>query len=180
MSAAAPASAAFLETRFAQVLEDNQLQSPAYHWRSVCSACGNVLITGWSASASRQARISKKHSDDHHAKGSAKELPVQPIVHECKRCSRKTRSRPETSNLNRTFPRTQSVTAVVAAPGLDNLTTVPTKMNETAPVSANANSKRRAKARKQNGLQALLEKSKSDQEQKKGFGLDLMDLMKAS
>ncbi|KAL8943918.1 MAG: hypothetical protein Q9211_000802 [Gyalolechia sp. 1 TL-2023] len=44
--------------------------------------------------------------------------------------------------------------------------------------SANASSKKRAKARKQGGLQALLEKSKATDSTSRGLGLDLMDFMK--
>lgn len=44
--------------------------------------------------------------------------------------------------------------------------------------SANLSSKKRAKARKQGGLQAMLEKAKQAEAHSSGFGLDLMDLMK--
>ncbi len=43
---------------------------------------------------------------------------------------------------------------------------------------ANMSSKRRAKARKQAGLQAMLEKAKGTDSQPSGFGLNLMDLIK--
>ena len=46
------------------------------------------------------------------------------------------------------------------------------------PASANASSKKRAKARKQGGLQALLEKSKGTNTDSASLGLDLMDFMK--
>ncbi|KAL9597654.1 MAG: hypothetical protein Q9219_004981 [cf. Caloplaca sp. 3 TL-2023] len=46
------------------------------------------------------------------------------------------------------------------------------------PASANASSKKRTKARKQGGLQALLEKSKGKTLGSTGLGLDLMDFMK--
>ena len=46
------------------------------------------------------------------------------------------------------------------------------------PVSTNNSSKKRAKTRKQGGLQALLEKSKENCNSSSGPGLDLMDLMR--
>lgn len=49
---------------------------------------------------------------------------------------------------------------------------------EEKPASANASSKKRAKARNQGGLQALLEKFKRTGSKSSGPGLDLMDLMK--
>ncbi|KIN01277.1 hypothetical protein OIDMADRAFT_41876 [Oidiodendron maius Zn] len=47
-----------------------------------------------------------------------------------------------------------------------------------APLSTNASSKKRAKARKQSGLEALLAKKKSSEATTTGFGLNLMDFMK--
>lgn len=46
--------------------------------------------------------------------------------------------------------------------------------------AANTGSKKRAKARKQGGLQAMLEKSKASASSSSGFGLELLDLMKQS
>ncbi|KAH0569222.1 hypothetical protein GP486_000039 [Trichoglossum hirsutum] len=54
------------------------------------------------------------------------------------------------------------------------------KVEPARAASANASSKKRAKARKQGGLQALLAKKKEGDEKRGGFGLDLMDLMKGT
>ncbi|KAL8913900.1 MAG: hypothetical protein Q9171_001393 [Xanthocarpia ochracea] len=57
--------------------------------------------------------------------------------------------------------------------------TVPMKYkSDEKTTPANMSSKRRAKARKQAGLQALLEKAKGSNSQSSDFGLNLMDLMK--
>lgn len=63
----------------------------------------------------------------------------------------------------------------IPAGNLDSNKVEPAKV-----ASANASSKKRAKARKQGGLQALLAKKKEGGEQKGDFGLDLMDLMKGT
>jgi len=61
----------------------------------------------------------------------------------------------------------------------DNFQSASTSQFEASkPPTTYTSSKKRANARKQGGLQAMLEKSKIPKSSSSGFGLDLLDLMK--
>jgi ribonuclease MRP protein subunit SNM1 len=108
---------------------------------------------------------------------------VKMVIYTCERCSRRTRE-----SINTTIPRSSKRLDTISHPrGSQTVTPFKAPPSEThsaartpSSASANASSRKRAKIRKQGGLQALLAKSKETDARGStgGFGLDLLDLMK--
>ncbi|KAI9829479.1 MAG: hypothetical protein M1819_006299 [Sarea resinae] len=135
--------------------------------------------------APHQPRSAIEHKPNHAR--SAKEL-----IHTCDVCGRKTRQPipppPPPPLRRKAKPKPRS--AAQSQPSRETSEPVSTSANRTPsgesekPASINAGSKKRAKARKRGGLQALIAKTKTEQSSpsaigEAGFGLDLMDLMKS-
>ncbi|EOA82193.1 hypothetical protein ACJQWK_05465 [Exserohilum turcicum] len=165
-----PMAAAFVGRARNKLVEDAELEIPAKeanaYRRSICNACGNVMIPGWSCRVSSHLPgngITRKEKKD-----SKKPPQLDRTIHyTCLMCHR------ETQQALRQTPRRKSKKSApvpdaqpVPVPGK------PTKEVDSAPKTLNASSKQRQKARK-GGLQAMLDKKKS-QDSGSG-GLDLMD-----
>ena len=138
--------------------------------RDFCVACGAVMLAGWSSSVHiRPDPIAAKKRSDKRAISSKNQ-----IVSVCLRCDRKyvqnlEPRKPKHVNSDiRHKDREAATAAELPSKHIANDLEKVTK-------SANATSKQRKKARK-GGLQAMLEKSKS-QNSGGGLGLDLMDFM---
>ena len=98
------------------------------------------------------------------------------VVYKCESCSRVTRF-PIPLLTPRKETRLLLQTPTLGA-GEANSSPVKASPVVNAPLSTNASSKKRAKARKQSGLEAILAKKKSSEATTTGFGLNLMDFMK--
>ncbi|USP74260.1 uncharacterized protein yc1106_01534 [Curvularia clavata] len=170
LAASSPTTAAFIGRAHNKLIEDSELEIPskeadAYR-RSICNACGNIMIPGWSCKVSSHvpgiASINKDHSNP-------KKPPKveKTIIYTCSMCHREThqvlRQKPRRRN-ERSMPVRNA--EPTTAPGK------PIKEADNAPKTLNASSKQRQKARK-GGLQAMLDKKKS--ENSANGGLDLMD-----
>lgn len=159
-----PTTAAFLGNACNKLIEDAEVgisskETDALR-RSICGACGNVMIPGWSC------KVSNK--DKRKSTGRKLSVPEKSIQYTCLRCQRETlqtlQRRP-----GRQVKRSRSLLDTVptsAAP------TTTRKEEDAAPKTINASSKQRQRARK-GGLQAMLEKKKT-QDSGTG-GLDFMD-----
>ena len=102
--------------------------------------------------------------------------PSKAIIYKCESCSRVTRfpiPLPTPRNKTRSLRQTPS-----SGTGVISASQAKASPTANAPLSTNASSKKRAKARKQSGLEAILAKKKSSEARGSGFGLDLMDFMK--
>ncbi|KAL8808554.1 MAG: hypothetical protein Q9182_000105 [Xanthomendoza sp. 2 TL-2023] len=141
-----------------------------------CRACGTISVPGMTSKTEVTNGLSnskqKKRADTIK---DANELEI----HECLACYRVVTT--PTSNILRNGFGNQGKPAglierskIVAAESKHDI------MQTEASTPANASSKRRAKARKQGGLQAMLEKSKGATSQSSGTGLDLMDFIKTT
>lgn len=170
LAVSSPTTAAFIGRARNSLVEDAELEvsskeSDAYR-RGICGACGNVMIPGWSCKVSNRlpGKSSAKH-DNSNSKGSTK--PGKRTCYTCLRCHRETQlalqQRPRRKN-----KKFASVIDAAPAPA----TRKPAKEIEDTPKTLNASSKQRQKARK-GGLQALLDKKKT--EASSAGGLDLMD-----
>ncbi|KAJ4354423.1 uncharacterized protein N0V89_006160 [Didymosphaeria variabile] len=152
---------------------EDDLQHAKKEWdtlrREACGACGNILLPGWSGSVSIPSR-----------RLSAKKRRSQPptplekkIVSTCLRCDRKSvqamRSKPSKHISSKSMRKT-----VEAVKPFDSSKPIGEDQDKVTK-SANATSKQRKKSR-QRGLQAMLEKNKS-QSSGGGLGLDLMQFM---
>ena len=182
-----PTTSAVLGSHYDKLLAENDLDLQASkkdqdsRRREVCGACGNLMIPGWSCHVvqenikPKEAQRAKKISRKPTSKlGKAK-------VYSCLRCHRKT-VQPVVARESKVLLKkpivlkSQTIQHAASA--------APASIAEYAsatPKSANAGSKKRAKARKRGGLQAMLAKSKTEPlgPSLGGFGLDLMDLMKS-
>jgi ribonuclease MRP protein subunit SNM1 len=163
---------------------DNDLNQSDAQKRHVCGACGNIMILGFTGK--RRMEPLKAQKRKRNARSTLQESPiakVKLIVYTCERCSRWTQQ-----SINTAIPRS-SKALVKPYPPVASQTATPLRGSslETHPAattpsstSASASSKKRAKIRKQGGLQALLAKNKEKDTRGSGggFGLDLLDLMK--
>ncbi|KAF9740884.1 hypothetical protein PMIN06_012171 [Paraphaeosphaeria minitans] len=176
LTTSAPTVSAALSSNYIRSVigAEDDLQHAKKEWdtlrREVCGACGNILLPGWSASLSHPSR----HTRAHKQAPTLATLPGKTLVSTCLRCDRKSvqalRSRARkhvSSKPIRTEAEATKPPDVYKATVQDQ-----DKVNK----SANATSKQRKKSRK-GGLQAMLEKNKSQSSGQGGLGLDLMDFM---
>ena len=190
-----PAISRHLTSQLHSLAQDLDLSLPDAQKGKTCAACGNLMITGWTSrtyinngtsNSSLKRSFSRRAKGDSMLVGRGNERMEKNLTYECLVCNRKTRqplpapikshSKKQehtlSSRLASTTSKASEATQLPTGPG--------TKLH--APASNNASSKRRAKARKQSGLQAVLAKSKGDGPtgaSSTGFGLDLMDFMKS-
>jgi RNase P subunit RPR2 len=131
--------------------------------RDLCGSCGSLVVPGWSCTVSHRSHPAKKNKTSSEPKE---------LVYSCLRCDRRTvqalQSRP--AKHIRTGARTKTDEPLQMAPS-NALATEDSKVTK----SVNATSKQRKKARK-GGLQAMLDKNKTDASGKNGQ-LDLMDFL---
>jgi RNase P subunit RPR2 len=192
LSVASPAVSAQLLFQYNKIASENELDSSDARKRSVCGACGNIMVPGWTCHVRSQStgskRVSKKSLRKRRSSGRPRttapgsvpgaggsEMKGLEMVYECRVCGRATR---QTSPKKPPSRRPARNTAPMTSPSTPAKHLGVDAMESPRPASTNASSKRRAKARKQGGLQALLAKRKEGVEQTGDFGLDLMDLMK--
>lgn len=155
--------------------QEADLEAPTKEWnalrREVCGACGNLLIPRWSCKVAHQTRSRNVGKEKRGvSKSNSSVRPEKYVVYFCLRCNRKTTQDllPRPSKHMR--PKTREIDL-----GSHLDTSVPReKGTEVVAKSANANSKQRKKTRK-GGLQALLDKNKT--QPSGSLGLDLMDFM---
>ncbi|MCJ1275863.1 hypothetical protein MMC21_003667 [Puttea exsequens] len=149
-----------------------------------CKGCGIVLVPGRTSRKSIIHRgLSSKASTTRKVKGRILKS-IQPndkyVRTSCLRCHRF-----EDAFLNSTKALRPGKPASKDRVSVPNERSGPDAANllhedPLKPATANASSKQRAKARKQGGLQAMLEKSKASAGSPSGLGLDLSVLMKPS
>jgi hypothetical protein len=143
------------------------------------------MIPGWTTSVQKETTCEqkkKKRIEKSRKRPIASSL-TSTMIYTCERCGRQTShsiNKPTPSRIN---PRNalQPRPSLAAAPDRPGtpLSDSKAQIGASVAVSANASSKKRAKSRKQGGLQALLAKNKeASQSSGGGFGLDLLDFMK--
>jgi ribonuclease MRP protein subunit SNM1 len=167
----APAVSRHVMSTYNSLLSESNLDPAESHKRGTCGACGTIMILGLEATMEQQRGLKR------HGKRRRNVPQSKFIIYQCKCCNKKSQH-PIPTSLPRHQPR-------VTAASKRTSKTVPllsTKSqlssNPVAPESSNSSSKKRAKTRKQGGLQALLAKQKASQGTSSGFGLDLLDFMK--
>jgi RNase P subunit RPR2 len=186
-----PAVSAQLLSQYKKIALENVLNPPDARRRDICGACGSIMVPGWTCHVRSQPRRktprkrrkskSRKTAPSLALKIDGIETNELKMVYNCQVCGRITRQ----ILPKKQPPRRPTRITAVPHPSIVNPST-PTrnldsnKVESVKVASLNASSKKRAKARKQGGLQALLAKKKEGSEQRGGFGLDLMDLMKGT
>lgn len=173
LAASSPSAAAVLGSASDRFVKESDLNVPPKeyetHRREICGACGNVLISGWSCKVSncvqRKPPRKKQKTDENTILPKVSEKGT---AYTCLRCYR------ETIQGLQPKPRRQ----VRKSTANMNLTILPKSSEarkddrEALVKTTNASSKQRQKARK-GGLQAMLDRNKSQNASHGGF--DLMD-----
>lgn len=154
-----------------------------------CTACGTIEIPGWTSRTTIVDPNKTDRTSSKRGKKTRRETPEpcvseKQVVVECLTCRRtvttrlpklpgRGKSRQTTAKLTDTSLKKSST-----ATAMETSTSKLSGQGSQRVVSANSSSKKRAKGRKQGGLQAMLEMSREQGNTSPGFGLDLMDLMK--
>lgn len=170
LAPSSPAAAAFLGRARHELIASADADKPSREYdalcREACSACGNILIPGWSCRVSTRFQSQPDLAGRTQGVKSLKNH-TSCVVYECLRCHR------ETIQALQSKPRRQMrklAMAVESKPA--ELSKPAQETNDKISKTNNASSKQRQKARK-GGLQALLEKNKA--QSSNAGGLDLMD-----
>ncbi|KAB8238063.1 hypothetical protein BDV23DRAFT_181125 [Aspergillus alliaceus] len=164
-----PSTAAHLMAVHNQIYFDELRPLRQRHQEASCGACGSIRKPEWT----RTVHIKKKTTK----RNSSLAAPDGATIYKCLRCRRRTvkPSRREPTRLNappKVAAATDSTPSTIP-PAVQY--SAPTEEKETTSKKAdNANSKKRAKARKQGGLQALLA---SKQQSRSNSSLDLFDFL---
>lgn len=194
----APATSAQLMRERQDFVVDNDIKLREAEVRGSCQACGTISIPGSTSqtsisidstkSSKSRSQRRKRGGNDHTARIAQGRGETQKIViRECPACHRSTRipmllpSKPSERNTGRQS-KPQSALQPDSLPSkVEKLEGGP--LEDEAPhqrPSSNSGSKKRARARKPGGLQAMLDKHKATQAHSSDFGLDLMDIMKSA
>jgi ribonuclease MRP protein subunit SNM1 len=161
LATTAPSTSRHLQSRRNTLMYDNELDPSEAHRRDACGACGTIVILGWKSTMQTESQPSRRRNPR------PEELVMKQtkaLIYKCKTCGRKTRfplSRP--SAVTRHKPESSYPKSTRSIPGQSN----PEK----------SNGKKRVRARKRGGLEALLAAKRTGPETS-GFGLGLMDFMK--
>ncbi|KAK5149316.1 hypothetical protein BJ546DRAFT_834404 [Cryomyces antarcticus] len=194
LATSSPAISASLESQYDKLVFENGLDVPESRRREVCASCGNIMAPESSSHVVQEkpipARIKRKGGSTGTSSALKHARPDKIVVYQCNRCNSKTRfaakGPPPVKTASILVTRTPSAqhspSPASALPSSETSTPKPPNDLQSATNGLNASSKKRAKARKQGGLQALLARSKNEGRAgppSSGFGLDLMDLMKS-
>jgi RNase P subunit RPR2 len=167
----APSTSRQLRSRCDVLMSENDLAPSDAHRQDACGACGTIMVLGWVGTMKtgpQPSRRRKPRPDGQAIK------QTKALIYECKTCHRKTRF-----PLSEPPPATRYKNPSSTSRLLSTSQSLTKPMPSSLVPEARSNSKKRAKARKRGGLEALLTAKKAGPEAS-GFGLDLMDFMKKS
>lgn len=182
LAATAPATSKYLMSKCNSLMFDNDIEQPESHKEKACGACGTIMILGWGGkleidfqSARRRKSTPLKSATDR----------ARAMVYKCESCGRKTRITISPSPLPRhksiSLSHTKHSSGTAGASNTSSLSGNPTvqeaKSNNPSTPSASSSSKKRTKARKQGGLEAILARQKAT-DSRGPSGFDLLDFMK--
>lgn len=178
MSSTSPATSAYLMSQVNQLMFDHEIEPSELHRRYACGACGSIMVPGWTSSLEKEVIQTKPRRRKSKAvylrpeKDKAENnTGITSMLYRCNLCGKNTRHRQP----NHSIPAYRRGKKLAQSVQLASPVATAEKQSSG---SANTNSKKRARARKQGGLQALLAAKKENGTSNTGFGLDLMDLMK--
>jgi RNase P subunit RPR2 len=174
---ASPQTSSYLMSRCSDLMLSNEIEQTGSYRRHICGGCGAIMMPGLNSSVLKETfRISKGKSRAKPKEAAALPVPKHSMLYKCNSCHRETHHNIANAALRAYHKKTphQNI-SIGRKPDLTSSQSLPQAGGS---ISANASSKKRAKNRKQSGLQALLAKSKEPSKPSGGFGLDLLDLMK--
>lgn len=185
----APPTSAHLMMQYRTVAVGHGSEGRLLQPKGTCGACGSIMIPGQTCQIRldhgpvSRGKFSRERKKRHRPSKPPPFNREKTLGSECLRCWRTTRKPLQKSNPSQkanarpSISPAESLRTPSSAPGGLH---VPRASNNDSPTSApsNANSKKRAKARKESGLGAMLAKAKSSHTRSSDFGLDLLDMMK--
>jgi len=186
MALAAPGCSAHLMSACNLLMFANDIEQSDTRRRHVCGGCGSIMIPGWTTSVEKERICEQKKKKKRIEKSRKRPIAsssTSTMVYTCERCGCQTphsinKTTPSRISLRNALQPRPSLAEAADRPGIPS-SDPKAQIGTSVAVSANASSKRRAKSRKQGGLQALLAKNKeASQSSGGGFGLDLLDFMK--
>ncbi len=171
LATTAPATSRHLISRRNTMMFENELDPSEAQRRNACAACGTIIILGWEGTMQTNTQSpQRKKVQPHHQRVKQ----TRALIYNCETCGRKTRfplnntsqaNRHRSTSLN---SKSMSTSQSLAKPS--SVSSVP---------DGKPTVRKRTKARKRGGLEALLAAKKPGSENS-GFGLDLMDFIKQS
>jgi RNase P subunit RPR2 len=167
----APTTSRHLISRRNALMFENELDPSEAQRRNACGTCGTIMILGWEGTMQTETQLSRGKKLQPHGQGAK---PTKALIYNCETCGRKSRfplNHPSQTNRHR------SVSSNSRPISTSQFLTRPNSASSA--LEAKPGSKKRTKARKRGGLEALLASRKIGPESS-GFGIDLMDLMKKS
>ncbi|KAL4949992.1 hypothetical protein BDW69DRAFT_65191 [Aspergillus filifer] len=165
LNSTSPSTAAYLISAHNAIFhEDHKPLNQRLH-DSFCGACGISRKNEWIKVASIKKNTQKRVTSS-LAKGLTTEGAT---VYKCLRCRRRT----VTQNRIPSKPAPIPVKSTASQPSAPT----PDQVSTTSKAAENASSKKRAKARKQGGLQALLANKQSQGSHSQSKSLDLFDFL---
>ena len=190
-SSSCPPTAAHLMLQRDIEATSNDRHLPSIQSSASCLVCGTILVPGWTSRLTITNHKASRNIDLHRwrrRQNSGKQRQAKEdksVTLKCLACHRKTTSllhNPPgrtTCHLKDQKSGARVATSAIADPV--NKTHVQDTIGpEPQKPSTNVSSKRRAKTRKQSGLQAMLEKYRASETPASGSDLGLMDLMKVT
>jgi hypothetical protein len=173
-------TAAHLMVQHNGILHEDYKSVKLRQHESWCNGCGSP----------RQSRFTKIVKPKYRSsKGKTRPASIasrEAVVYRCLRCSSRTVQRRQSQPRPLQKAGGTSTASIQAVPSTEvptsgrstvNLTSRPAAESSTKTPSENASSKKRAKARKQGGLQALLASKRSGESTQSSSSLDLLDFL---
>ena len=170
----APATSAYLMSQRDIEAVGNKLPTKKGKSEATCEACSSILLPGWTSQKTITTKNGSKTNRSGKKISSAQMKYVRTSCLVCHRYKEEPLCEP--------YGKGNNLSQIVNPRGVSHTgksgPVATTSQQATKPTTSSNNSKQRAKARKQSGLQAMLDKSKASMSSSSGFGLDLLDLMK--
>lgn len=192
LARACPAISRHLRSELHGLSVDHSIDLSETQKAEACAACGNLTVPGWTShtyidTPNKKHEAKAKKSGRNRPRKTAvpadrgdKDKTEKTMITECLICNRKTRHSLPARAKSRSGGAEHGASSRGPVP-VPRTTDESTRASPT-PLSSNASSRKRAKARKQTGLQMLLAKKRTEGhvtgDLSSGFGLDLMDFMK--
>ena len=178
-----PSTSAHLLAVHTQILHNNFRPLNHRHHETFCGACGSIRRPEWT----KKTNVSAKSKPQRSNRKVSKEPRDETTVYTCLRCRRRTvkshrRGITSQSSLSDIKAQTLSQPESTNSPSkmahdLPQNVSNDREMAQANKASENASSKKRAKTRKQGGLQALLESKQQQKSQSASSSLDIFDFL---
>lgn len=165
------------------VAEEHQKTLNKTQLKGICQACGNILVPEVSSKSVVKDLSTTRRKKQREMPPSEPHPLEEHVRVECLLCRRVTVTPLQESERQSSAKLTEVTGPAKWSDAAVSGSLLQSDVGETGTeksASANASSRKRAKARKQGGLQTLLQKSKEKDSMSISAGFDLMDFMKKS